>query len=577
MNLPPRAVRSFHATLGCSLPFTGLGLSVVLAACSASPAKTDALPPITAVRGVVTTEQGAGLVGVQVTAGTVSATTNDQGEYVLRAPSGTQRLLYKKQGFLDVQRELQVSNGALTMQHAALKKLADPLPINLDKGGEISSPAGIKLTAGPSAFVDAAGKPMRGMAEVYLTPMPASDAASARTVSNFEVLVDGQAGLLESFGMVDVQVKQGEARLQVATGTTVDLRIPATGMAADAPVWSFDETKAEWVKEASTQTLEGGSYAFKVPHFSQWNVDKPYSTSCVTGRVKAKGSGKFLAGAQIEAQGTSYAGRSSAQTLEGGRFRIFVKKAEQFELSIVHGFDGGAKLSLTASSVDAPFVRERDVTPSELEAKVGDCLDVGEVEVIEDPWRDPPPQMGGGGCSNNMPNVGGCAAEFAEVTTCFKAEGMCVTRVLEANQGTRTTYENGSKMESRPDGTSSAYGPSGAKCYDLNTSQASSNQISYEVPNRGVYTLVFSNEGFIYRCPSGEETKITPAQAQQYQACQPALTPPATQNKCRIEAPGTCQRKQECKAAEVCCAQSPELAFCTTSEGCTQSKGTELP
>ncbi|NOU34415.1 MAG: carboxypeptidase regulatory-like domain-containing protein [Polyangiaceae bacterium] len=552
-------------------------LATGLPSCTPDAEEAPAAAKVTALRGVVTSSKGATLEGVKVSAGDVSTTTNAQGEYVLRVPAGKRTVHYAKAGFLDVQRQVDVLDGKLTMHHPSLVELAAPVPLDTTAGGSISGAGGVKLTAPANAFVDESGKPVTGMAELYLTPVPANDAATARSVSNFSITQNGAEGLLESFGMVDVQVKQGGKRLQVAKGKSVDLHIPAlaaANKATDAPVWSFDEATGEWKQEAAVAPAAGDGYAISVPHFSLWNVDKPYTTGCISGRVVGKATGKPLAGADVEAAGVSYSGHTSTESLEGGRFKIFVKKASEVSLSVVHGFRGGVVKNVTSNDQDEPYARSVD--PATLDTR--HCVDIGDVTVIEDPWRDETPVTVD--CSKGGPTLSGCAAEFSAAIQCGVPSGSCTTKVTQDGQAS-TTYANGVKIVvGSVDGkvSTTAYGPDGSKCYDAVMTQNAESGFSqaYTVPGKGVYTQIMSNDGYEFQCPSGETTKLTPVETKQLSACQ-APGPQVDAGQCQIETPGSCTSKASCKANEECCRISGQLTMCTPAGTCASLDAGTLP
>ncbi len=552
-------------------------LATGLPSCTPDAEEASAGVKVTALRGVVTSSKGATLEGVQVSSDGVTATTNAQGEYVLRVPAGKRTVHYAKPGFLEVQRQVEVLDGKLTMHHPSLVELAAPVPLDTGAGGSVVGVGGVKLTAPANAFVDESGKPVTGMADLYLTPVPANDAATARSVSNFSITQNGAEGLLESFGMVDVQVKQGGKRLQVAKGKSVDLHVPAlsaANKATDAPVWSFDEASGEWKQEAAVAAASGDGYALSVPHFSLWNVDKPYTTGCITGRVVSKSTGKPLAGADVEAAGVSYSGHTSTESFDNGRFKIFVKKASEVSLSVVHGFSGGVVKSVTSNDQDEPYVRSLD--PATLDTRR--CVDVGDVTVIEDPWRDETPVAVD--CSKGGPTLSGCAAELASAIQCGVPSGSCTTKVTQDGQAT-TTYANGVKVVVSNAGgkvTTTAYGADGSKCYDAEMSQNVESGFSqtYTVPGKGVYTQTMSNDGYLFQCPSGSTTKLTPGETKQLAACQ-GPGPQADAGQCQIETPGSCTSKASCKADEECCRLSGQLAMCTPTGTCASLDAGTLP
>ena len=73
--------------------------------------------------------------------------------------------------------------------------------------------------------------------------------------------------------------------------------------------------------QEGTLTLGGTApnqyYEGTVAHFSYWNADQVYNTTCITGRV-VHASDNPVANARVEAQGRDYIGTSEVYTASDG-------------------------------------------------------------------------------------------------------------------------------------------------------------------------------------------------------------------------------------------------------------------
>ncbi len=501
-----------------------LGAFVVLsAACSSSSdTATGGVPAdqaVTALRGTLKGTSGQALSGVTVTAGGVSATSNAQGRFELLAPAGNAVVRFVKAGYVDGFRSVSLIKGRPTQLDVALLALAPPVPIDAVAGGTVngSRSAGVIIPA--NAFVDASGKAVTGMVDVYLTPLDPGVPAERDAAPGFVAESAGTASMLESFGMADITVKQGETKLSVGSGKELELRIPAPAALAQPeptiPLWSFDENKGVWVPEG-TGTYEASSktYVGKAKHMSIWNVDKAYLATCVCGLVKEKGNGP-LPGARIDANGVSYFGTSSANAELDGKFCIAVRKDSDVSVTAYHKSGGGQARTVKSGNAD-----------TKIPAEIGDarCIDVGVWEVERDVFVDSSGKKVACGEIGN-PFAGGCAEAFGTAMGgCFKPEGTCVAKV-EAG-GATTRYSNGAYVQSSA-GESKYFSSTGQLCatstFDLSGASAGGSfTIRYTLPDGRVFTMIIADEGrgdMVITCPGGAETRVTPDQRAALEAC----------------------------------------------------------
>lgn len=142
------------------------------------------------------------------------------------------------------------------------------------------------------SLVDANGNSVSGAVTAEFTPYNvASRDINAMPGEGVGIDVNGQLSRLFSYGMLSVELKQGNKKLQLANGVTATLQIDlpirknADGSAIRAgqtiPMWHFNETTGVWVQEGSGQVVTssasttGLAVQATVSHFSIWNWDLP--------------------------------------------------------------------------------------------------------------------------------------------------------------------------------------------------------------------------------------------------------------------------------------------------------------
>jgi hypothetical protein len=243
----------------------------------------------------VRSERGEPLPGVTVALvdGSASATTTADGSATLRTGTGVPVVVrLSKDGYADQVQRVQVPASAepgflqVTMrERAAAVTLADAAA-----GGSVDGPDGVRVVFAPGSLVDAAGNPVAGAVQVAMTPVDVTESPRAFP-GRFEGLApDGEEGLILSFGVVEVVLRQGGQPLQLAPGRQATLEIPVYArLGSDGqplqpgdtyPMWSLNERTGQWVVEgtgtvvAAPGTPEGLALRGEVTHFSWWNHDK---------------------------------------------------------------------------------------------------------------------------------------------------------------------------------------------------------------------------------------------------------------------------------------------------------------
>jgi hypothetical protein len=557
-----------------------MGLVVVSAACSSSkgdPPKEGAATAqaVTALRGTIRSATGEPLSGVTVKAGSITATSNAEGRFDLAAPAGKSAVRFSKSGFVDSVRAVSLVDGRPTQLDVSLLALAPAVPLDATAGGTVTGSRSARVVAPAGAFVDAAGKPVTGSVNVYLTPLDPSVAGERATAPGFTAESGGTTGMLESFGMVDITVRQGDQKLNVAPGKELELRIPAPAGATSAepsvPLWSFDEAKGVWVDEGvATYDASSKTYVAKAKHMSLWNADKVYLATCICGVVKEKGGGA-LPGARIDADGISYFGSSSATADTDGKFCMPVRKDSDVSVVAYHKSGGGQARTITSGSADTT------VPPTNGDPR---CVDVGVWEVERDVFVSSDGTSVGCGTVGS-PFASGCGAELGAVFgTCYKPEGACVTKI--EGGGSTTRYANGAYMTSSAGG-GKYYSSSGQLCatstYEGGVGTSGPVTIRYTLPDGRSISIIIESGGtgdMVLQCPDGTETRVTAEQRQVLEAC--GGNGQSSTNQCTIEGAGTtdagagipaaCTDDSTC-GGNVCCAiPSSTEKYCLPKATC---------
>ncbi len=548
---------------------------------------------ITVVFGTVSAAGGGNLSGVSVTGGGASTSTDGNGKYQLEAASGSRVVLtFRMSGHLEARRTVEVLEEMPVALEVTLVPEVEPEPLDADQGGSVSSTRGAKMTAPPGAFVSPEGMSVGGMVEVSLTPLDPSDPEELSGVTGRFVgrMAGAETTLLESWGMLDVTVRQDGETLQVAPGQALEIEVPAPSGATDPPamvaLWSFDEAANEWVQEG-TATYDAGSKTYKasISHMSPWNCDQPITATCITGLVK-DGDGDALPGARIIANGIDYQGTTSATTLEDGRFYVAVRELSTIRVTAAHAEGGGQQREVMSGN------QPTDIPPTPGDPR---CLDVGEWtaergivrlvggEVIE---------CAGG---NTNPFAGSCAGPMFELFRCFSPSGSCdITGDIYGGEGPFTIrWSNGANATvsiPRMDGQEgrATYRSAGGTVCATATFQENETVISL---NGQSYTVVDDEDDttVVIRCPNGDQVSFRDEEIDALSAC--GIGPQATNNMCTINGqaqgnPGggpnggpasgqlgsMCSAGGDCTGGLICCQipQSMGIGICATQMICDE-------
>jgi hypothetical protein len=532
----------------------------------------------TGVSGIVTDTDGSALSGVKVALGDATATTNSSGEFEVDAEDGEQLIIrFNKAGYISTQKRVDIRKGVAASISAIMKEEADALSLDASEGGTVFGLRGAELTAAAGVFVDADGNAVDGDVDVHLTPFDPSDAAELAAVPNLSATTDsGEQAELESFGLLDVTVRQDDDVLQVKDGETVVIRIPAPlgGSATPPdtiPMWSFDEESGVWKEEGEATYLPGeGVYEGEIEHMSLWNADQVMETTCIRGTVVDR-NGKAVAGAYVTSQGVDYSGMSDAVSDADGEFCLPVRKSSSISVTVYLSEGGGTTRVVESGSTTVGI-------PPICSA----CSDVGEWEVQTGEYSNAGGETVECEDINTNPFAGTCAEDFwQEFAMCFQPAGDCVM-----SMSGNISWENGARITMQGLGDMYYYGPDGELCGTFRMNIDMTNITEEEMSDFGITYVLPSGDEFVMKidvnnpnelvmvCPDGTEIVIDAEQQQAMAACTGnSGTSGPDDSMCTFDEDtsdmmGLCETDDDCTSGEICCDFGAGMSMCFTQDMC---------
>ncbi len=289
------------------------------------------------ISGKVEDAAGVPLAGAVVKAGNLSATTDNNGIFILKNASGNSSLAFvqvEKAGYFSGSRSFLPTTGGGNLRIRLLSKTQTGL-LSASVGGTVNHSSGAQLML-ESGSVTKNGAAYNGNVKVFIQSIdPTTSEFESRMPGNL-VAMDGNATRgLKSFGMLAAELQDDAGQeLQIAAGKKAHIKFPIPAglalLAADSiDLWSYDEAKGYWKKEGRAGK-EGSFYHAMVGHFSFWNCDVPYNFIELKGRILS--GGQPLVGARIRISSQSMGSRSELSNAEG-RFGGFVPKDETLTLT----------------------------------------------------------------------------------------------------------------------------------------------------------------------------------------------------------------------------------------------------
>ncbi len=241
----------------------------------------------------VLSPSGVPIVGASVRLiGGASATTDTSGSAALTIGTGIrQTVRVEASGYA---RRTHVANLLGTATTGYIELVMQPLGpartlADASAGGTLEDATGAKVTIAPRSLVGAAGTPVTGEVQVFISPVDVTTTPRAFPGLFSGRGTDGASAAIASYGTVDFNFIKDNEKLDLAPGQSATIEIPVfptfdldgnpVGLGKVIPLWSLDEDSGEWIREgegtivASSNSPTGFVQRATVGHFSWWNCD----------------------------------------------------------------------------------------------------------------------------------------------------------------------------------------------------------------------------------------------------------------------------------------------------------------
>lgn len=278
---------------------------------------------------VVDSSTGTPIAGVSVAAGTLSTTTDTQGNFAIPTiPTGSSVVSFTLAAYAPQSRTVQISRNIET------SVLVQMVPNGTTSPSSFDPTVGATLTATGStaqavisggSLRDAGGfPPASGTATALVTPIAPTQDPYLLPGEYVVTPTGGGSAAFETLGGVDIRVADSAAHpLTGALTGPASIQIPANSRAAlpaSALLMRFDPTTGLWVEDG-TATLQGVApnqfYAGSISRMATWTAAQVYTASNITVCVQDQ-SGAPVPGARVQSDGIDYSGGGTAWTNASG-------------------------------------------------------------------------------------------------------------------------------------------------------------------------------------------------------------------------------------------------------------------
>ncbi|RTY94976.1 hypothetical protein [Flavobacterium sp. GT3R68] len=238
--------------------------------------------------GQVVDEDNNPIQNVAIKIGTSTVQTDVNGVFIINDANVYEKFAYitaKKSGFIDGSRAVVPTSGT---NRVKIMLLSGSVVAQVHSG--VSEEA--VLSNGTKVIFDGNFKTETGVAysgtvNVIMHHLDPTDPYVADKMPGmlFAESVDGQAKVLQTYGMMNVELRGGAGqKLQISNTAQIEMPITPTQLAtapATIPLWHFDEMLGYW-KEQGSAVKQGNKYVGTVSHFSWWNCDVQFPTVTLT-------------------------------------------------------------------------------------------------------------------------------------------------------------------------------------------------------------------------------------------------------------------------------------------------------
>jgi len=296
-------------------------LAAILAGCAKDPVDNPDNPdnPVNvvmqdvALTGIVKDANGNPLGGVNVTTGTLNATTGSDGTFIFtQAGTVDSRAIIKfeKSGYFTLTRSGDKED-EMYMEPMMYRKGNDSITLQTTfdaSSAKTLTIGGMKINLPASCFAKADGSAYSGTVHADVLNLGSGNANRALMMPGGDLACDKSGEIVMPFGMMDAIFTDNAGNLlKIKDKMNIPISFPAPPGATDAsvPLWTFDEARGVWTEEGSA-TLQGNGYTGTVSHFTGHSAGNSYNFSTI--RIHVTECDKPAAGAKVSMDAIKYKG-----------------------------------------------------------------------------------------------------------------------------------------------------------------------------------------------------------------------------------------------------------------------------
>ena len=309
------------------------------------PAKTTGSGTIS---GKVLDEDGNALAGVNVECRGISTVSADDGAFeLLDVPAATEQLVnFTKQTYSRNQKKVAVRDGKSSYCEACLYKVGHSEEFHSSGAVNVNltaSRVSVELKADGLVYED--GTAFSGNAKMELTYFsPEKENFFEAFPGDFiGVEKDGNEVPIESYGFIDVNVYDGDKKLQLAEGKPATLTMPIPANKIDEapetmPLWYYDTLSGKWI-EYGVAVKQGDQYVGDVPHFSTINLDMKMDETCSVKGIVVDKNDNPIDMAYVTLKGIDFNKSATGPTDYNGNFK-FINVKSNASIQVYAEYDG---------------------------------------------------------------------------------------------------------------------------------------------------------------------------------------------------------------------------------------------
>ncbi|HPI90903.1 MAG TPA: hypothetical protein PK859_16485 [Spirochaetota bacterium] len=555
----------------------------IMNACTGDKDSSSDNPSKSELTGVVLDLEDDAIGDVNIACGGLSATSADDGTFSLILAIEPDHLItFTRNGYVDTIKKVDIKQNRQNTVTVRMAPEAIPLKLNALLGGTVNGERNASLTAGAGVFVDSSGTPVTGEVDVYLTPLDPSiqNEALAYPGQLSALDLNGHEVRLETYGIMDVTVRLGGEKLQIAEGSSVDISLPAPSGIDTRPdtinMWYFDMENCIWVQHDNDGTYDPGTgtYAATISHLSWENCDDPSTPTCIHGKV-VDSSGNGVGGAYMTAQiyndlGMSGGIYSYRHTDLYGNYCMTIEQDERALLTIYYN-----ETITTRVVTGGMIVSSNDGADCAEES----CKHIRSIEIgTPDPGENAEADCDIGSYDDN-PFWGTCAQALGEFYGCFSPEGGCSFVIdpgfLGGMPSYEMTFDNGARIESDYNIFTGGldfeyYGPMGTLCGTVAYNE--SGAMTYRFADNEEIVIRITESGAMeIECPGGFTFTMDAAQEDALIGCTGQSGNSDSGVACEAEEGSflsECAFDTECNEGYECCGLTGEK-MCLSSSMCS--------